>query len=640
MALQKYFYVFKDPEDSSSYLIYVDDFYNYFVKQAKKENIHIRRSYILRTFKTVKVIEGKEAVQIKDILRYCFNHVEEYSVCKEIVREVEKAILFGKATSEHEYVRSSLELYKLIAKNKFEISNALSEQVSLDYSTVETLVKDHKSQFSDHEWRKIVWFEYHFSREHSCEKQSYEDLLKLKWDKYSNLQSFKNLKGVLEDVTRKHLKHRILRREATKQSESAQIFGAYNHRYDVIDSELTALIQEYYPEEFRSVTIFEEDHGKHESEIVAVIEVSSHVGEEVYGYVKQSISYELQRKHGLALHKLVSVQTELIQKYKNKDGDVARFRLRDDILLGKLTLYGVYFENVDVSQTALASDTDKCDGCFNMNLIKPLSKRDFCVYAEWHLDIPVELQMILSVFVNTEALGRAQNPDKFLKTKLEKLYTVYDSLLNIMNKNYVGIFQQANTDELLYDYRNIKSVFSITSASGATTSHSKAEEDWKKRADDDTLYFNTYLKPQPLTYCTDAGLATKHTSLRKCHIILMLDNLVRLQFSRDPRRGETPSSQLCTLPITLQGLPLDTAITEKWHDMQQCDGSFNCQCKKRISLQKEDIEKVLLAPSEAEKLTYQNFTNLCSWGYQEIWQKMPGKLHTCIFLQSLPPPPP
>ena len=91
--------------------------------------------------------------------------------------------------------------------------------------------------------RKIVWFEYHFSREHSCEKQSYEDLLKLKWDKYSNLQSFKNLKGVLEDVTKKHVKHRILRREATKQSESAQIFGAYNHRYDVIDSELTALIQ-------------------------------------------------------------------------------------------------------------------------------------------------------------------------------------------------------------------------------------------------------------------------------------------------------------------------------------------------------------------------------------------------------------
>ena len=67
--------------------------------------------------------------------------------------------------------------------------------------------------------------------------------------------------------------------------------------------------------------------------------MSSYVGEEVYGYVKQSVSYELQRKHGLALHKLVSVQTGVIQKYKNKDGDVARFRLRDAILLGKITLY-------------------------------------------------------------------------------------------------------------------------------------------------------------------------------------------------------------------------------------------------------------------------------------------------------------
>ena len=48
-----------------NYLIYVDDFYNYFVKQAKKENIHIRRSYILRTFKIVKVIEGKKLFKLK-----------------------------------------------------------------------------------------------------------------------------------------------------------------------------------------------------------------------------------------------------------------------------------------------------------------------------------------------------------------------------------------------------------------------------------------------------------------------------------------------------------------------------------------------------------------------------------------------
>lgn len=277
-------------------------------------------------------------------------------------------------------------------------------------------------------------------------------------------------------------------------------------------------------------------------------------------------------------------------------------------------------------------DTDQCGSCFNALPTEPLSTRNFSIIQEWHLDMPIELQMLFTIFINTEALRRAQDADNFLKSKLGKLYTIYDSLLNILNKNYVGIFQQANTDELLYDYRNIKSVFSITSATGATKSHSKAEDEWKKRADDDTLYFNTYLKSQPLTYYTDAGLETKHTSLRKCHIILMLDNLVRLKFCRDPHRSQTPTNQLCTLPITIQGLPLDAAITEIWHDKQLCDGSVNCQCKNRLQLTKADIRRVLLDPSESEKSTYQQFVNLCSWGYQEIWRKMPGNYILLVLL--------
>lgn len=59
----------------------------------------------------------------------------------------------------------------------------------------------------------------------------------------------------------------------------------------------------------------------------------------------------------------------------------------------------------------------------------------------------VELQVNFSTFFKRGALRRAQDVEKILESKPEKLYTVYDSLLNILNKIYVCIFQRANADQ-------------------------------------------------------------------------------------------------------------------------------------------------------------------------------------------------
>ena len=168
-------------------------------------------------------------------------------------------------------------------------------------------------------------------------------------------------------------------------------------------------------------------------------------------------------------------------------------------------------------------------------------------------------------------------------------------------------------------------MFRITAASGATSSHVKAEMDWKKRTDDDILYYNTYLKPHPLKYQTDTGVVTKGVSLRHCHAILMLDNLVRVQHTSMTWRGETQSKQLATLPLSIQGLPTDATLTETWHDQTICDGTFSWQCKKKVALSKEDIDTALLVPTAPEKTTHQQFQSLCTWGYVDIWKNMPGE---------------
>lgn len=98
----KYFYIFQDPNTSTNHLVFLDDFYKYFDNECKRQNVHVRRSYLLRSFKSVKSVDGKDTVSVREILRYCFNHFDNYSACKEIVHTVEKSVLFNKASTETE----------------------------------------------------------------------------------------------------------------------------------------------------------------------------------------------------------------------------------------------------------------------------------------------------------------------------------------------------------------------------------------------------------------------------------------------------------------------------------------------------------------------------------------------------------
>ena len=629
MALHKCFYIFQDPDISTNSLVFFDDFYKFFEDKCKKQNVHLRRSFVLRSLKNIKHVDRKEAVTVREILRYCFSHCEDYDACKEIVRVVEHAALH-KTSSETQYVSSSFDLYKLIAKCQFQNVNDFLQHLDLDESVIPTLVNDHKGLFSQSEWKKIVWFEYHFAKDIFVDSLSYEDLLKLKWNKYSGLLSFENCRSILELVVKKHLKERFLRRQAAQRESSEQLCIGQTHIYRVIDSEITSLVQEHYPETFGNCLVFEHDYDNKEDGLCVVVEVTSGASEDAYSFLGQAIKYCLQNHHQLCLKKVIYLQTDTIQQYVKGDA-ISRFQLRDDLLLNKLPKNSYVFrwedstEDLVTENLAGQDETKNCDTCYNIKLPAPLTLKQFEVIKEWHLDIPIEIQILLGVFINPEMLRKTNDVQSYLRQKLEKLFTLYDGLLNTRNKNYIGIFQQANTDELLYDYRSIKSVFRITAASGATSSHVKAELDWKKRADDDMLYYNTYLKLHPLTYQTDAGEETKGVSLRQCHTILMLDNLVRIQHTSMTWRGETQSKQLATLPLTIQGLPIDSAVTETWHDQAICDGTVSCPCKKKVTLTSQDIDRVLLVPSRAEQTTNHQFQSLCSWGYLEVWQKMPGE---------------
>ena len=137
----------------------------------------------------------------------------------------------------------------------------------------------------------------------------------------------------------------------------------------------------------------------------------------------------------------------------------------------------------------------------------------------------------------------------------------------LFNKNYFGLTQEMNTAELVVNYHNAMAVFGISQGSGVSMSLVSAERKLKKQANKERLYYQTYLKKHPLSYETlTDGLVQPHAiSLRECHLIFLVDNLVRTQNKREPESGRMKSIQLCTLPITVKGLPRNSKVTDTWH---------------------------------------------------------------------------
>ncbi|VDI72180.1 Hypothetical predicted protein [Mytilus galloprovincialis] len=98
----------------------------------------------------------------------------------------------------------------------------------------------------------------------------------------------------------------------------------------------------------------------------------------------------------------------------------------------------------------------------------------------------------------------------------------------------------------------------------------------------------------------------------------MMDNLVRLKYHNDPNPGESRSMQICTLPITVKGMPKDALIVESWHDEQVCDGTDSCVCKEDEQLTKEDLEDLVLILSPVEVEVKNRFQQLMTWGYAKF----------------------
>ncbi|CAG2244898.1 unnamed protein product [Mytilus edulis] len=157
-----------------------------------------------------------------------------------------------------------------------------------------------------------------------------------------------------------------------------------------------------------------------------------------------------------------------------------------------------------------------------------------------------------------------------------------------------------NTEELIVNYHSISTVFDVTTQSGITKSLKSATRWLQARSDLDKRYYDAYLKQYPLEHKDPQGEVSKmEVCMRDCYNIVYLDNLVRWSIHADPDPGKNRTSQICTLPITIKGLPKQSYIIKSWHQ-QDCDLLVNCNCMQQIKLGKDQC-KLLLEYEDKEK---------------------------------------
>ena len=626
MKFSKNFYIFKDEKLSDQdHNIFFDDFYECVHKTDRAlKKYNVRRSFQRQN--SIKLSGEKEVITVSSVIQYCFQQQTSSEACRNIARQIEQELLYGKTENPSAYVSSTLDLYKLICKTNFCESAILFEKIQTDDNSVNTLLADHRQCFNTDEWRKIVWFENHFSKSLETEfcDLGYEEILGLKYAKFQSILSFKECSLIWSKLSNQTIKDKLKRFELSDELNKTEIVAYKRHLPFIIDDELKSLLEEVLGENFIQYVIsFDITCSVERNVIQVVIGLNdSDIPSEVHDICLQ-IFYLIRRKHNVNVDKIYLIPKEHLCDFI-KDNTVSRFRLRD--VIEAKTLNGAIFtwDGESVYDDSERCDTEElCGTCFNAITANPLSPESFDLVQEWYMELPIETQILFQSFINKDSLRKCKDPEKLYRQKLENLYCTYDTLLNLKNKHFVGIFQKAKSKELLIGYKSVKSVFDVISSTGATTALSTAEGKLKDEATDDLLYYNTYLKHHQLKYNTVAGGTSASVNMRQCHLILMLDNLVRWHHVDNVRPGESDTDQMLTLPITIQGLPLDSEITEEWH-LPECDGSLNCVCKHPESLRDEDIKRVLFEPQDKEEKLYKNFSRLMTWGRLQLWRKMPG----------------
>ena len=554
--------------------------------------------------------------------RYIFHHYDDYQVCKSLCDELmpshnpKQAVEISSASQ-----RSIYGLYKEVSKSFPKWLDTYIPDREYDGNT--SLHETYREEFSESEWKAIKLFEYHFNKFYNTPANaSYETIVERKYSFFEMCKAMNEYGRETNKMGAKACRSNTLRKATSEAMNGVLIETEIKHRPEILEKCLATCIQDTF------------NISNHELMCLECMKSCSHEkGVHIYIVQIEEISTSdlitmlqavLMREHNIVIQEIIFFKPGSLRY--SKEGKPRRLYMRDE--LSKRT-FGNEIVNViqmnneseEINQDLVLEDQYclNCFGEFTNTLNRPLDLNHFDVFAEWKLEVPLPLQIFLErSFINKKTL---QNETRSAyEEKIASLYCQVDALLNTLNMRYSGLTQDVNTDELLVNYHHISTVFNITSSCGISMSQRTGDRRLKEKADNELCYYKTYMRKYPLFYqITEESHADIHqVSMKDCHTILMIDNLVFLAQRSDPKPNETKLDQICTLPITLKGIPRNSNDLLQWHG-PNCDMSSTCECMLREELLKDQIEDTFFVKTVAEKAAFSKFDREAVWGVGSLW---------------------
>ena len=560
----------------------------------------------------LKLIWGTEYISYSSILKYMFHHNDQLIFCKRVCDQVIQILL-----GTNDFASNIFEIYHTVAHKQIHTKHieALLESVNIIETDIPTLYKDYKLHFTQEEWRRVVEFEFHFSQRYELllDKMNFEEQIKQRWEFLQELQHASALSGLLETQAKYTITQRVKRKQKHEQEKLPAVLSSSKHNPNLLDSE----ILEYMHNPFVADIITADctKRCSHDNSIhVFIVLTNGHLSRIDIPLAIQSVRCYLEKYHNSRCDEIVLVSKEEVTQYISEDGKHYRFHLRDDFLTGSIKPLHVWksnFTREDKTSTVGSVEyNEECSVCFEDSENVPLSLENFSTMDEWNKSVPIHVQLLFKSFINKEYIRRCEKKDIYIQDKIKNLYRIYESLLHFHNQKYIGVFQERNTEDLMLNHKSLDTVFGITSQSGATVSLSLADQMVKNKANFELCYYNTYIKRYTIVYQSCLGIKKANLNLRESILTFMMDNLVKLRYHDDPYPGECRSQQLCTLPITVKGIPPDCFTVDQWHDPEMCDGLVFCECKRNTPITKENYESYFLKLIPEEEESLQRFQRL------------------------------
>ena len=567
------------------------------------------------------VIDSIKYISVSSAMRYICNHADQLIFCKRTMSQM-LAVLLANPNSYN--FLSHKEVYSAIGKNGFygsKLEQYLFAHVHLNEQEIPSLVSQYKEDFSPLEWRRICLFEYHFSKQFDHDRpHAHSDLVNAKWKYLNTLNSTKELAKEHQKCNNSTITERKERKTVKNTDTNMYIRGSDGYIHDPIqlEDELMEHLQEANVFVKKLVCIDCNSRCEHSPGIHVIVETISNSDlegsdhEDVIALVQTFLS----SKHETECSQIAFCSEGSLEEYLGKFGTPNRFHIRDGVPQ-QLVKPNLIWTHAGLTTEKNTDTFTKCHTCYAASNLSPLLFKSFNIEHEWAVHTPLPVQILMEAYINPSTIKEGK-VSEIIPKKLRKLYFTFDILLNVFNKKHVGLLQEKNTFEMIMGNKSVSTVFNITASSGATMSLKVAEVKLKTKADKDMCYFNTYLRYHEMKYASVAGPKEGQVRIQDCPVLcLLLDNLVRLRYHSDPKPGEHRSQQICTLPITVKGVPADDEQLASWH-IPDCDTIGNCVCKQDVTFKSEDADLPITLLAEEENVL-NRYESLCTFGITAMW---------------------